>query len=1243
MSSAGQVIGGVVGGIIGFYAGGNVALGASIGMAIGGYIDPPKTTRDHPRPDLTVQTATYGAPLTSGDGNYATYGNLFWLEGNSLVFSEGSDGGKGGSSKPTPDEVYGTFAIGFGEGEIAAFGRIWCNGNLVYDPTSGTIGAKMANGEMAGNLSFYTGGATQLPDDRIQADMGATYAPAYRGLHYIVFKDFPLADYGNTLMGIQVKAEILNSVTIDQYSQILYDDTVLPDTNTFPGAKSTEYGYFNPRFSNGIFYCEKASIANDYKYTFAISPEGVLLAQFDGSYITGVFGYIGSVAAGVVAYSGGYTGTFTVAGSQFKLKTSDQDNTCHGMAVGADGRIYALERVAGAWKFNIYDGEFLTLISSGTNNSIQLGNNDISLPCIPGTNSTFCIEADGINLWSAAQGGGSSFFRLCAISSSGDLSTVHNFSSSHLGPYALLAAIYAVNGLCYGVNDHGGFFVYDRNVTLSGTSVPLADIIERRCLMSGLLDIGDLDTSEITQMVRGYRVPSLTSIRGALEPLQGAWPFDVLPSGYKIKFKPRGGSSVANLTIDELGAVSGSDKAGDILSQSREMDTQLPVKVQVIYIDVNREYDKGSGAGAWRSNTDAVNVSTIDMPIVLNADEAAVIEETLLYLYWMERIEFRFTLPPTRWSLEVSDVVTLTAPGASYELRLAEISSLPDGRMECSARLNNPSIYTPTAKGQEGQSTGQVLTYPGPTFAAMLDLPCVDSTLMDKPGFISALDGYSSDWTGGTLYSSDDSGSTWNALNSLMAPGSMMGTLVASPGNGRTDVIDCSNVIVARFYSTANLSSLPFSSLYSGGNHFAVGANDRWEIIGAKTVVDNGDNTWTLTDLLRGRYGSEQNTGNHIVGDSIILLDSSRLSFIGMSIASIGLSKLYCGVTMRQSLDPQLAQTFTYSGNNIKCLSPVYLKGSRGQISNEWTLSWTRRTRTPVEPFSGLNQPLGETYEAYEVEIWDSTYSTLKRTITGLSSNICTYTLANQITDFGFFQTTLYVRVFQISAQIGRGYPLQASISSSVYEDSYIGSLVLGLHMDDTGLTDVKGHTITLNGNAARSATQSKFGGYSAYFDGTGDYLSVTGETIGTGDYTIDGWVWITTPASAFIIFESRNSDESNTNGVVFYVNSSSKLVFGRGAPFVATAGATTVTGGAWHYVELCRSSGTVRGFLDGNMQINIANSDNLSLNNWRFGNAWNAPGTFSSGYLDDMRVTKAARRTTDDSYAVPAGAFPNP
>ena len=89
-----------------------------------------------------------------------------------------------------------------------------------------------------------------------------------------------------------------------------------------------------------------------------------------------------------------------------------------------------------------------------------------------------------------------------------------------------------------------------------------------------------------------------------------------------------------------------------------------------------------------------------------------------------------------------------------------------------------------------------------------------------------------------------------------------------------------------------------------------------------------------------------------------------------------------------------------------------------------------RRTRlsTRFTGGAGINTPLGEDSEAYEVDVYDDdTYTTVVRTITGLSAPTATYTSAQQTTDFGSPQAEVFVRVYQISAAVGRGHYLEGA------------------------------------------------------------------------------------------------------------------------------------------------------------------------------------------------------------------------
>lgn len=76
---------------------------------------------------------------------------------------------------------------------------------------------------------------------------------------------------------------------------------------------------------------------------------------------------------------------------------------------------------------------------------------------------------------------------------------------------------------------------------------------------------------------------------------------------------------------------------------------------------------------------------------------------------------------------------------------------------------------------------------------------------------------------------------------------------------------------------------------------------------------------------------------------------------------------------------------------------------------------------------SDLEPPLGEASEGYVVEVMDG--ATVKRTIAGLTTPGCTYSTAEQTADFCAPQAAaVFVRVYQVSAAVGRGRPGAATV-----------------------------------------------------------------------------------------------------------------------------------------------------------------------------------------------------------------------
>jgi len=114
---------------------------------------------------------------------------------------------------------------------------------------------------------------------------------------------------------------------------------------------------------------------------------------------------------------------------------------------------------------------------------------------------------------------------------------------------------------------------------------------------------------------------------------------------------------------------------------------------------------------------------------------------------------------------------------------------------------------------------------------------------------------------------------------------------------------------------------------------------------------------------------------------------------------------------------------FTFQG-----LSPYEVIQCDTSSVNAWELNWIRRTRVSGEWRDYVEVSLGETLEKYEIEIWNASYTVLKRTLT-VYEPTATYTVADQILDFGVAQSTLYVKIYQISELVGRGTPITTSIT----------------------------------------------------------------------------------------------------------------------------------------------------------------------------------------------------------------------
>lgn len=189
-------------------------LAAYVGGMLGRYIDqkwlfPSKSRRVGPSVDaIHVQTSTYGIGIPVLYGIMRMAGNVIWaskireevehIEGHTSFF---------GQSEPDQDIVhlYASFAIGICEGPIAGVLEIYINGQRLTSFRSELGQPRRSWTDDAETIDkiltyrIYNGSEDQDPDPVISLTEGAENTPAFRGLAYVVFEDFPVDLMGGSI------------------------------------------------------------------------------------------------------------------------------------------------------------------------------------------------------------------------------------------------------------------------------------------------------------------------------------------------------------------------------------------------------------------------------------------------------------------------------------------------------------------------------------------------------------------------------------------------------------------------------------------------------------------------------------------------------------------------------------------------------------------------------------------------------------------------------------------------------------------------------------------------------------------------------------------------------------------------------------------------------------------------------------------------------------------------------------
>jgi len=639
--------------------------------------------------------------------------------------------------------------------------------------------------------------------------------------------------------------------------------------------------------------------------------------------------------------------------------------------------------------------------------------------------------------------------------SSGVGAVIHSVLESSAGP-GTQSVSFSYTGVAY-ANGNAVLWLWAFQGTVVSGCQPatLAQAITDLCVRAGLT-CSEVDVSLITganvqpvEQLRGYVVERPTTAAECLQEIMRAYFIDACETGGKVRFVPRG-MLPSPLTIAEgdLGLIE--DNAKLIEQQSQAED--LPVSTTVFYNDALVNYQQGKQIKQRNPRILTVatrNQNILSLPFTLLPDEARQVAEADLYSKWCNRLSYKMNLWRGSWALlDPCDTVKFVYEGKTFNMRLLSVQIGQNLTAALEGVLEDYRNYNSIIAGSASSGSGMMATDPGggvstgsgatgvgppalaPTMLWLLDIPYLQDADA-KPGssgFYAVFSSGTSNWAGATLYESHDDAS-FAAIGGVKLAASFGYPTAALAAPVSPWAWDTANTLTIQM-ANGTLAGSTDAAVLAGANGLIVGQ----EILQFVNCTDNGGGSFTISRLLRGRRGTDNFCGTHAAGEVAFAPLAGGLLHQAEPVSHIGQLWYYRGVTSGGNVASATDVDLTLAGNDLKPYSVVDIGGTL-DTSNNWTITWRRRTRaggfygTGADSLiDGLNGPLNEQTEAYQVDVMSGT--TVKRTI---STNVATavYTATQQTVDFGAAQTTLTVNIYQMSATVGRGFKATATLPIS--------------------------------------------------------------------------------------------------------------------------------------------------------------------------------------------------------------------
>jgi hypothetical protein len=549
-------------------------------------------------------------------------------------------------------------------------------------------------------------------------------------------------------------------------------------------------------------------------------------------------------------------------------------------------------------------------------------------------------------------------------------------------------------------SDDGNYY---RGHWLNGRSSgqPLAAVVEDICAAAGADAAVQVDPAY--GVVRGYMVAETGSGRSALQPLLTSYGMDVSEREGVLRFTIRNGASTAGFTTDHLALVPEVD-GGFETSRASEADTSG--RVRLTYVEAESDFEVRTAEAIFPDETSAA-VSQSEVSLQLTNGEAHAVVERWLVEARLARDGARFALPKSALGLGTGDVITLE--GVAYRIDRLENGAalLVDAvRVEMGAYLAADDIDLKTPRASPSVAL--------PVFPLFLDLPLLSGSEDPQAPHVAAT---ANPWPGRVGIWSASSANGFSLNRQIEIP-SVLGItqteLIAAPSG----LWDAGPALRVRL-SAGQLSSASAEDVLNGANLAVIGdgSTEGWEVLQFRDAQLVGPATYDLTVRLRGQAGTDGvMPASWPVGSYFVLIDGA-VPQIDLAASARGLSRFYrVGQTDLGYSDPRvISETLAFNGIGLRPYSVCHLT-AKGGPGAAIALGWIRRTRIDGDSWLGLDVPLGEESELYQVQVLHGTTVLRDELVTAPGY---LYTAAMQASDGA--GSSFALSVAQVSNRYGPG------------------------------------------------------------------------------------------------------------------------------------------------------------------------------------------------------------------------------